>query len=789
MLKHSIFDADGRIIVEKGAMLVIKNSILTSRFDNGAANNGTLGYWQGILVSGDPNAFQDAGQMTLYTMQRYTARTQFGAPKHGMLLLGGIPSQNSNTKTQIRLARDGVRVFDGGYVYAKNSDFWNNINRDIFFFTAPHGNIQNSIIEDCSFTHSNYFQVENGNPLGVRHLLFNPKKVPNPIAYQNCIISIHLCPNIQLVNAIKNSLFENSCAVNANAIRACYIIGVYNNGSIVTVNNGCTFRKLFNGILSQRDLISPTQTYMTVNNSHFFDCFSGIWNKDVDFFLATLNDFALPRNYGNVGSFGIWVETTTDYAIGDNNTFTISTNNIFGSGNIQNARNAGVAVWASNILSGNIHCNQFTGIRTNVYSRNDNTNALVLSNSFNTTLNNDIFAEKDPQTTGGLFLNQWQSPTRSAGNDFCNTNNANTFMNIRLDAGVNKMNYYFDGALSFGNRRWPAKVTPNLVFRKQATLAGSCTMVDDEPMGGVKDDYSDSMAFHLVGNVNYWFAKADSIAQGGVDSTEYGFWSVCRLNGDHYLAASVRNWNIKYGIIKNPVYWDSIANMLGNYNHFGAKYLLITHKYGRGDTTSARSLLNQLMSDSANNNEIMGICNIWKWRLDARGHNFDSTWIENNISGIKTMADNPSVARAMAQSIVTNFYSYEDSTNGFYMYQYPADTMLANLIDSAYEDSVAQAPTLTIACAPNPFSNTLGITIENLDCQNKTITLLISDLNGNIVYNEETTIDSATNCGTSYKQNGALNRSIDASAWYTGYYFAVVKQNGVTQCYSLILKQ
>jgi hypothetical protein len=312
-------------------------------------------------------------------------------------------------------------------------------------------------------------------------------------------------------------------------------------------------------------------------------------------------------------------------------------------------------------------------------------------------------------------------------------------------------------------------------------------MVDEPPVGGAKEDFSDSMAFHLVENVNYWFTKADSIAQNGVDSTEFGLWSFCRLNGDHFMAASVRNWNIKYGIIRNQVYLDSITNLLSNYNHFAGRYLLITHKYNRGDTTSARSILNQLASDSANNSEIIGICNIWKWRLDARGHSFDTCWISNNISDIKTMANGSLAARGMAQSIVTNFYSYEDSINGYYMYQYPADTMVANLMDSIYHDSIVSTPKLTIACSPNPFSNTLGITIENMDCQTKTITLLISDLNGNIVYNEDITIDSATGCPDNIV-NATVIRSIDGSAWYTGYYFAVVKQNGVTQCYRLILK-
>lgn len=148
------FLSNGRIIVRSGAILVVKNSVLKSVQTN--ANNSISNYWQGITVEGDPNAFQDGGQMAMYTAQRYTAFQAQGRPDHGMLILDGIPSGLSSIQTQITMARNGVNISDGGYLYSKATTFTNSFTRDIFFSKAPLNNVQNSIIEDCTFAHTSY---------------------------------------------------------------------------------------------------------------------------------------------------------------------------------------------------------------------------------------------------------------------------------------------------------------------------------------------------------------------------------------------------------------------------------------------------------------------------------------------------------------------------------------------------------------------------------------------------------------------------------------------------------
>ena len=337
-----------RITVEKGAVLEITGSTISSEDDNRSLNDATYSprYWLGIIVKGDPAYLHDSAQLEGFAINGYSSTFTNTPAGSGILIL-------KSTDT-LRYSANAVTLDSGGYLYARNAYFINSNQRDIYFKHDPslaHTDFNQTSIRDCYFILSNkalatYIQIDTASFTST---------LPMPGTNKKAKIGIHLDTSTMMRYDIYNCSFQNKVLASGSTPLVALFYGVFANGSYVSIANS-TFDKLGIGIFS----ITPfgNAGFLNADSNSFTFNMWGIWCEGTDLAWIGRNTFDLGRQYGK-GVYGVTMNGSSLYQIFGNSFMRSTTYNA----TPQNS-DAGIKLGSCTVVTGEIMCNSFTKMAT-----------------------------------------------------------------------------------------------------------------------------------------------------------------------------------------------------------------------------------------------------------------------------------------------------------------------------------------------------------------------------------------------------------------------------------------
>ncbi len=401
-----MFEPGAKMIIGRGAKVILNNSILTSR-------DCSKDLWEGVIVYGNPSishAFPtNHGQLIVEN------NSEISNAVRGVRAFGTIDVVDPITG-EISMQPDFSN--SGGIVQVSNSLFKNN-KKDVEFYPYNFRNI--SYFNNTSFI-TDALLIDGSSP--DTHLsLFGVRTIKvRGCTFENSTSGIYLNENLL---GFGITAYESSFSVEAF------------NGNIRT-----SFDKLFYGIYASN--ANPLAT-SSVIDADFSDCFNGLYFNNVDYSIIERCQFDVNNPFQSINvPYGVYLQNSTGYKVANNDFITQTTNGDTRGMLINNSNENGTS-WDANAIFNN----KFTGLNHASWAFNSNVGEFSLlgntsiitgsgllfkCNVYNLSIESDIMI-----TRGGIRKHQGScsTPTSGANNyftpnytpligDFWNNNNLPT---------------------------------------------------------------------------------------------------------------------------------------------------------------------------------------------------------------------------------------------------------------------------------------------------------------------------------------------------------------------------
>jgi len=437
---YQFFDSDAKIIVKRGAHLVIDGATLTS---------GCNGLWGGIEVWGNSNAFQNP----LY--QGFVE------------IINGATIENSKfgvvtNRTDPNTEGGYVAGYTGGIIQASGANFINN-ETAVFFDSYPVNS--ESWFVGCAFQ-TNEGYMGDSYPLHFMKLVSIDR-----VRITNC----------DFINNVPTGNYQK---------------GIYSLGAYIILKGSCIsgdpctdwdhglFQNLRYGIYAT---VAGSVKHIDIEHTDFNDNFRGLYIDGMENPRVVSNNFRINEPFTIVGGYGMYLNHSTGYEVEENNFY-----HDFGA-----ATGIGLIVNESGKSPNRIYRNYFTGLECGMDIQGENRDKSgiglqLLCNTYEGTLMDKIITWDSPVASpyAGIASIQGSSgtnPEDMAGNLFevpSQTPN-DDFDDILNEA--NKITYYYPSNSEEDNVE-PVDYTDNSVFLEEVLVdpewayANGCP--PSEPGGG-----------------------------------------------------------------------------------------------------------------------------------------------------------------------------------------------------------------------------------------------------------------------------------------------------------------
>ncbi len=751
-----------KIILKPGAVLYMVDATLTHADDISGTSLTGSNFWYGIIAEGNPLYGQE-NELYYICHNMNCIDPEFDGDQ-----LNGIDcclqrkiSHNQAIvylyNSKIRYSYVGISAGDnsfrpnqfshpfapqgtegGAVLYIKNSFFENNFETALSF--APYPNYQqSSVIENNTFTSefSNGYQLAkaDGTLLTIGYIKAN-------------------------LNSFKYEITNNSFSytkTSSNTYEKQHF-GLLLYSSNATIKNN-TFTLLENGIRLMGG-VSRFIRRSVINDNTFGSNVHGIYNVSDEALSAKKNTFIVSSGVPySPSALGIYSSSPALQSINQNTFYNFSS---------QKKDNWAIDVVGNGFMSNNISYNTIYKLRKGFHSEGNNSKLQLGCNNFSQIRDNDINIY-----SGSTLANQ--------GSAFLPASNKFSVMttgqwNI-LNGGPSSFNYYHGSLprenpfpkynviaiLASVNNQCPTLydwyVTPQSKCSKYTFWQVSGMVSSGGTIKGVYNDYANSL---------------DAIEVGGIQSNEVDEHNRVTNAYDMTLADLVGAYGdiMLADSIPDSTYRDTIVNTLANHKNFTGKYLLLQYFLAEKNFSAINSLITSLRTLYSNNADVLEYCDYMDLMKLYAQSGYSTTWLKSYYTTLKTMADGSGVMSVDAQ-ILTQAAVDCDSTNPYY------GTILYSWLPN---DSAWTPPTdtsgLEVTNYPNPFTSTISIDITNTKNFSRTFSVLLKDMQGNILDTQPKTVG-----------NGATETVVLSSgAAPTGYYYVYLEESSTVIYYGLVYK-
>lgn len=752
-----------KITLEPGALLYLNNATLTHEDDLLGTSNTVSKFWSGIFAKGSPTASQEVEQdyvcnqiISFNCMESAGSSWTTDNPCYFKRLnfnQAVVYVNNSKIRYSYVGISAGDEAFDvaqytveneprgtqgGALLHISNNEFENNFESALTF--APYPNFrQLSVIQDNTFTTE--FSVNN-----------QPIKPNTSIVAQPIYLKV-------AHNSFKNEIMSNTfefidASFGTNYSSYCGGIRFYSTRATIRLNN---FRKLEEGIRILNG--NPTLTRrLSINYNEFYANTEGILDVSGDWNSIKKNTFIVPTPvYYEQNSYAV-------YSV-NNNLNVISDNQIF-SENASTIKDKGLIIKDNDMISSLIYNNEISLIHQSLQSENDNSKVQVSCNKFSQSKQRDIYVVSSPG------LNNQGSPFVPAGNKFSQLSSGQ--YNIDNFLG-NSLIYYYNTALedptlsrninkltSAGTKTCDISydyLIPNPICNKLTTLV-----------------YSDYVGLKNTTKSNYIQLEEDLvlIENGGVSTSEEDEYNRTLNAYDITLGDLIETYSnlMLADSMPDSTYGDSIIQVLTNHKTFAGDFMLLQYFIGEKDYSSATSLIGTLRTTHSSDTPILEYCDYMELMVQYGQNSLSTDWLKNNFSTLKSIADGNGLmadkAKVLTQAAVDcdplNIY------HGTILYTWVP-------VDSS-GNPPGDTSGIVVTKYPNPFTSTISVDIENTKNYSRTFSVLLKDMQGNLIDSKLTTVS-----------NGQTNTEVlNSGSATTGYYYIYIEENGTQLYYGLVYK-
>ena len=368
------FVSNGKIIVERGARLILDGGILTNACEE---------LWHGIQVLGTPTAGQNPAD------QGYVQ------------IINGSTIENSEYGVYAyKLITDDAKggwVYspghEGGIIHASNSSFLNN---KAAAQLVNYNSTSVSYFIGCNFT-TNDDYIGTSDPVYYARV-----SGMNGVDFTNC----------DFINATSTQQFRGIQSTNSTI----YVEGTCLAGPPCTLWDNGSFENLEYGIYATAT--TPTR-HVDVRHTDFTDNYRGVYISGMTAPRVTSNNFDINTPFAHNGGYGLYLDNSTGYKVEENNFYHIGSDKL----------GIGIIVNNSGGAPNEIYLNNFDMLQCGISAQGQNRSTKYkdqgLSLKCNEFTNGDkdiIIVESNPPATGGGIKpsqgSSSSSPDKMAGNLF-----------------------------------------------------------------------------------------------------------------------------------------------------------------------------------------------------------------------------------------------------------------------------------------------------------------------------------------------------------------------------------
>jgi|GEM_PF-3303167 len=382
--------ADGKIIVENGAKLVV---------DEGYITNMCGELWQGIEVWGVGSSYPHPSVSAIYGDTYPTHLTQH----HGVVYImdGSTIEYARNAITTSKYDDFGNAAYRGGIIVAHGANFIN-CKRSSEFMQYDYSPAQTDDDNISEFYRCN-FEVNDNYPCSET---FNAHITMWDIDG----VDIIGCTFKDLRNACTNS-GEGIYSIDATYTVASDLCG----GAIPCDEHITTFERLVRAIHAENANSRPRD--IVVSDVVFTNNYRGILFSNVDHSLVMNNTFEV-QDQSSLNCYGMYLEDSKNYHI-ENNNFTT-----YGSYDGSSPYNGGIYVVNNSNSQTEIYRNYFEDLEAGIRVQNNNSALQIKCNTFNSEIDkHNIYVTN----TGSLGTQGYCSPTYFPSSVKVTTPSGNTF--------------------------------------------------------------------------------------------------------------------------------------------------------------------------------------------------------------------------------------------------------------------------------------------------------------------------------------------------------------------------
>lgn len=731
--------ADGKIIVENGAKLVV---------DEGYITNMCGELWHGIEVWGVGSSYAHPSVSAIYGDTYPTHLTQH----HGVVYIkdGSTIEFARNAITTSKSDDFGNAAYRGGIIVAHGANFFN-CKRSAEFMQFDYSPAQTDDDNISEFYRCN-FEVNDNYPCSET---FNA----HITMWDVDGLDIIGCAFKDLRNTCTNS-GEGIYSIDATYTVASDLCG----GAIPCDEHITTFERLVRAIHAENANSRPRD--IVVSDVIFTNNYRGILFSNVDHSLVMNNTFEV-QDQMSLNCYGMYLEDSKNYHI-ENNNFTT-----YGSYDGSSPYNGGIYVVNNSNAITEIYRNNFEDLEAGIRVQNNNSALQIKCNAFNNEIDkHDIYVTN----TGNLGTQGYCSPgyfpssvkvTTPAGNTFSYDCNSSTG-DIKIYDGFGELKYKH-----LSNTAHP----PSCYTTGATTFVNPIDCMYSSPLDGY---YSCESKLPSGGS---GFRLAENITESGnylilqvyeLDEAISGLLELINTNGyelDYLDEETTYNVDLKYLLDERERILYAAVNYYFLENNIDSALLVISNENTdlshqistelnllNNNFASAELELQKISSDNQNSIDFKTLYNLLI--SNAKSGKTIQDFNESEIEQLGALAGKQSPSGVAAENIL-HFLTGVDFEEVF------------DEEDAIIEEKSSALYGSKIQLYPNPNSGEIFVDCSNITTENCFIYLY--DLTGKIVFSSD--LDS-----------NELNK-IDISGISNGLFIAQVKSNGEIVDSFKIIKQ
>lgn len=598
-----------KIVIKKGGVLRIVNSVVTVHDDPNGTNYGLNSFWNGIVIEGDPNADQ-ADMHKLYCTNKYeTCINEEDQENIECFIPYATQGALYMTNSTIKYAKRAIGVGNysdrdfyndytdesksGGYLYLNNSKFINCVYSICFAPYKSKNYYQMSKIKNCWFE----ARFTAG---GVK------ADITNPIVIYS--------------NNFKHTFESNTIVKNLNSKGRTPNIGMLLSNTQMEIVDctfgGSSFQPILWGMYSPSISIRPK-----LINCKFIDIdLQGIDIEGVDQLICEKNGVIHYNNaYKTLNSSpgNYWYYTAGQYG------FNLSgANNARFRKNVFKNYNSSNKYAINNGLIFNTHQGQSTLILNNEF--NQAVHAIDFSYDQTKTLWNCNLLSKSKKldahlTSGVAFTN-----LGSYSNPLSNTFTASLNPNLSSDNSISNF-YFFNGV----NNNYSPKIGINMAKRQGISISDPCPYIED-----VSTYLKDMCGNVIYNNKDYKFYTYNGLKNSYLTSrgdTNIANKEASEILFDDYLGDLIDIFQVTDSVFLPENNIDSILYYCHRHPTLNGRYYELFFSIDAGRTDSIENIIDSIEVNYPGNKKAEDIVAYARLIKEYKEADYRDTWLYNHF--------------------------------------------------------------------------------------------------------------------------------------------------------------